>query len=142
MQNENIFRSVGVINRVFTSFLSKEITELQISYSDSIFLMNIGEREGISQEEISNQLAIDKAAVARSIKSMNTMGLVRIESSILDKRRKHLYLTNEGKIKFDCLTDIHEKWSRNVLQNISKDELNTITIAMEDICKHAKTLIE
>lgn len=100
MEDAKIIRAFGILYRTFLSYATKSLLKDDLSYSDSIFLVNIGGREGITQEEISNTLAIDKAAVARSVKNMQSKGYVKAVQSNSDRRAKELYLTDDGKELF------------------------------------------
>ena len=138
MKNKKIFRSVGVANRIYISYISKELERKELSYSDSIFLINIGDREGITQEEIAKMLAIDKAAVARSVKRMKQMNYVITSQAENDKREKKLHLTKEGVKIYKELLMINQKWIDYVLQDLSNDEKNRLEDRLEKMCIRAK----
>lgn len=75
MDYKKIIQAFGILNRTFLSYSTKSLSGEDLSYSDSIFLFNIGVKEGIIQKELSNVLAIDKAAIARSVKNMQKKDL-------------------------------------------------------------------
>ena len=123
MKNKKVITNFGIINRRFISHTTKILDNQVISYSDSIFLVNIGEKEGITQDEISKNLSIDKAAITRSIKSMEKEGLVTQKSSELDKRYKELYLTSKGKELCNYIVSENAKYVDYVLHGISNEEI-------------------
>lgn len=138
MDKQVIIRNFGVLYRTFVSYMSKEISDSGISFSDSIFLMNIGRNEGIHQSEIAQALAIDKAAVARSIKNMVASNYVRLEISPVDKRAKKLFLTEEGKPLYDKLTKMQDKWLQHVLGDMPDVEVAEFAQTIEQISQRAK----
>jgi DNA-binding MarR family transcriptional regulator len=137
MDNTRIIRSFGLLNRTFLSYISKALMDKDLSYSDSIFLVNIGDREGTSQEEIAHFLAIDKAAVARSVKNMESKGYVITEQSQADKRAKELYLTDSGRELYQFMQQINNQWVSQVLQDLDADDVNRFNQTMDKISERA-----
>lgn len=138
MQNQTIIKNFGVLYRTFVSYISKSVAEMDLSLSDSVFLINIGEREGISQEEISTELAIDKAAIARSVKSMEQKGYLLTKKSSYDRRTKELYLTQSGKVLYAQIHAQNEAWLKLVLGDLSPDEVSRFAETIDAISRRAK----
>ena len=115
MEYMKIIKAFGVLNRTFLSYISKSLSSKDLSYSDSIFLVNIGDKEGASQEEIANSLAIDKAAIARSVKNMEGKGYIRTVRSTVDKRAKELYLSDSGKELYQYMLCLNREWINHVM---------------------------
>jgi DNA-binding MarR family transcriptional regulator len=138
MEYVKIIRAFGVLNRTFLSYTTKSLIKQDISYSDSIFLVNIGQKEGTTQEEIANSLAIDKAAIARSVKSMNKKGYVKVVQSTIDKRAKELYLTSTGKELYQFLQKINSQWMDSVLEGLSAEQVEAFGQTIDKICMRAK----
>lgn len=53
--------------------------------------------DGITQDEIVNDLGIDKGAVTRIIKSLIDKGLIEKNRDKVDKRCNRVFLTEKGK---------------------------------------------
>ncbi|NOU80384.1 MarR family transcriptional regulator [Paenibacillus sp. LMG 31459] len=140
MDNTRIIRSFGILNRTFLSYISKTLMHKDLSYSDSIFLVNIGGREGTSQEEIAHSLAIDKAAVARSVKNMESKGYITAVQSRADKRAKELYLTASGKELYQFMQQINDQWVSQVMQDLDADEVERFNQTMAKISERAKNV--
>lgn len=138
MDYEKIIQAFGVLNRTFSSYMTKPLADLEISYSDSIFLVNIGEKEGITQEEISLILAIDKAAIARSIKSMAEKGYIKKIQSEEDKRANKLYLTERGRQLYESLLQVNHRWVEYLFEGSNKDEIQIFEDVVNKISKRAK----
>lgn len=140
MEYSNIIKNFGILNRTFLRYVSKAILEKNISYSDSIFLVNIGNKEGSSQEEIAETLSIDAAAVARSVKCLQQKGYVKTDRSQNDKRVKTLYLSSSGKELYQFLKSLNDRWIQTVLQNLDEEEIAFFVKTIEKISGQAKTL--
>lgn len=141
MELVSIARAIGILNRTFQSYLSKALADKDVSYSDSIFLINIGNKSGISQEELSDLLAIDKAAIARSVKSLEEKGYLVTERSGQDKRAKELYLTEAGKTFVQFMDGLHQRWAEHVMNHMSEQELEVIAGWLEQMSSQAKDYV-
>ena len=140
MDEITIIRSFGVLYRTFLAYISKAIASKDLSFSDSVFLVNIGINEGISQEEIANVLAIDKAAVARSVKTMDKKGYITTKKSASDKRAKELYLSETGNELYRYMLDLQGAWLKQVLGNLDVDEIKNFAATVDDISQRAKII--
>jgi len=136
-----VARAIGVLNRTFQSYISKALSDKDLSYSDSIFLVNIGNRSGISQEELSDLLAIDKSAIARSVKTLEEKGYIQSERSGLDKRAKELYLTDLGKGFAQFMDGLQRAWADNVMKDMSQKDLAIFADWIDLMSSRAKDYI-
>ena len=67
---KNLMQGIVVLYRTYLSYANEFLKDTDVSFSESVVISNIGLAEGISQEEISVKLYIDKAAIARNVKSL------------------------------------------------------------------------
>lgn len=134
-----IIRNFGVLYRTFLNYTSKHTVLLDLSFSDSVFLVNIGENQGISQEEIAVSLAIDKAAVARSVKNMEQKGYILVKKSAGDKRVKELYLSDTGRKLFQYVTDLNAKWLKHVFGDLDSESIKRFAQTISEISERAKS---
>ncbi|WP_059053135.1 MarR family winged helix-turn-helix transcriptional regulator [Paenibacillus senegalimassiliensis] len=139
MEYDKIIRSFGILNRTFVSYVSEALSSSDISFSDSIFLINIGNDEGTSQEQLAHLLAIDKAAIARSVKTMENKGYVKTERSKVDKRTKALYLSESGRELYQYLQGLNREWILDVLQDIDEEEAQRFIDTIDRISDRAKS---
>lgn len=142
MGDEKVIRAFGILNRIFVSFISKSLSTQDLSYSDSIFLVNIGDNEGTTQEELANFLAIDKAAIARSVKNMEEKGYLRTERSNVDKRAKKLSLSDSGKELYQYMQDLNHQWMDQIMGDLAPDEIKLFIQTIDHISNRAKTFIK
>ncbi len=142
MENDNIIKSFGILNRTFQTYISKAISDEALTYSDSIFLVNIGNREGTNQEEIADLLVIDTAAVARSVKNMEQKGYIKTKRSENDKRVKELYLTDRGKKLCQFLRQLNTQWIDYVLRDLDSVEITKFIFTIEHTSQRAKIFVK
>lgn len=75
------------------------------------------EGDGISQEELSRDLVVDKAHTARAIKYLEEKGLVYSTIDSADRRKKNIFVTE----KAEEIKKEYEKIFINLNENLAKD---------------------
>ncbi|MDK2904568.1 MAG: hypothetical protein PWP16_349 [Eubacteriaceae bacterium] len=138
MEELTIIRNIGILSRTFISSLSKAMSAIDLSFSESIFLINIGENEGVNQDTIAGNLAIDKAAVARSVKSLEQKNYLLVKKLETDKRSKQLYLTAEGQIIYQQVLELHLSWAKQVLSPLTNREIHDFSQMIDLLGGQAK----
>lgn len=139
----SILKSFGILYRTYINYISHLIQNEDISFSDCVFLSIIanksdkGKKCSIHQEDISNELFIDKAAIARSVKKMEQKGFLVSEKTEEDKRIKDLVLTKEGLLLAKKITKYNEKWLSKLLENYSEKEISSFYLMISTISKSA-----
>ena len=66
---EPIGKYISQIYRKGRAFISKGLTQYDMGYGQMLFLLQLYNQDGISQEELTEKLNIDKGTTARSIKN-------------------------------------------------------------------------
>ncbi|GAA0358928.1 MarR family winged helix-turn-helix transcriptional regulator [Bacillus horti] len=135
---ESIAKWISVLHRQFQVYLNRELKEYDIQSSEYIFLVNLYERDGVSQEKLSESLYIDKAATARAIQRLEKLEYVSRRRDEKDKRAYVVTLTEKGR---DVQNVIKEKlgyWTKTLtceltdaehqemLKNIKRMSLNAL----------------
>lgn len=122
----NIERFVGVLNRQSQAYINNALKDIDIGYSECIFLSNLYNNEGINQEELSSILFIDKTITAKSIKSLEKKGFLIREKCETDKRSKKLYLTDKGRNYKEEIFSLLEKWINFITDGMDIKTKNTV----------------
>ena len=130
--NKNMLQIVGILYRTYLSYASDFLKDTDISFSESVVLSNVGMTQGISQEEISMYLYIDRAAIARNVKTLEKKGYVLTRRNNCDKRKKELYLTDSGQKIFEYIEAHNAERLKQLFEGISKDE---IRVFQDVLCK-------
>jgi len=94
-------------------------------------------REGLSQQEISKKLHIDKATASREIRKLERQGYIIREKDPKDERIYRVYLAKKAeKIKSIVKKEAHE-WQRILLKGFTKEERKFIMKLLEKIAQNA-----
>ncbi|MCX7655313.1 MAG: MarR family transcriptional regulator [Treponemataceae bacterium] len=134
----NLMKSVGILYRTFLNYCGPFIKKQGLCFSESVFLINIALKEGLSQDGLASELAIDKGAVARSIKTLTQKGLVFVKKEVPNKRINQLYLTSQGKKLAHYIQHIHYQWVTVLLEQKTPQEQLFLKKTLEEMSNIAK----
>ena len=100
-------------------FITKEISKFGIGSGQVMFLMELYKKDGISQEELSEVLNIDKATTCRAIKKLEEAEFLTRVKDKNDKRAYKLYLTQKSKDMEESIRDVLRICEDHISKNLS-----------------------
>ena len=119
---QSVGKYISIIHRTGSSFLSKEFSKFNIGSGQYMYLIHLYKNDGLSQEELTEILNIDKGTTAKSIKKLETEGFVMRVKDKNDKRINRVYLTPKAlEIKDEFLSSINA-WENTITSNLSYAE--------------------
>lgn len=119
---QSVGKYISIIHRTGSSFLSKEFSKFNIGSGQYMYLIHLYKNDGLSQEELTEILNIDKGTTAKSIKKLETEGFVMRVKDKNDKRINRVYLTPKAlEIKDEFLLSINA-WENTLTSNLSYAE--------------------
>jgi DNA-binding MarR family transcriptional regulator len=140
MEEIDTIRAFAILNRTYLSHFAGAMEARDISYSEGIFLVNIGHNPAISQDKLARDLVFDRAIVARSITLLEEKGYVRSERTNATRRGARLFLTESGDELFRYIRDLNRRWVNEVMTDIPKRDLPRISAALERMVARARAL--
>ncbi|WP_026889698.1 MarR family winged helix-turn-helix transcriptional regulator [Clostridium beijerinckii] len=135
---QHIGKYIGEIHRASCMYFGKKFSKFGIGAGQYLFLLNLYKNDGITQEELTEKVKLDKATTARAIKKLEDEGYVRRIKKESDRRAYKLELTEKAEqIKDDvyyimneweskirkCFTDAESQELMNLLNKLSKSSL-------------------
>ena len=119
---QSVGKYISIIHRTGSYFLSKEFSKFNIGSGQYMYLIHLYKNDGLSQEELTEILNIDKGTTAKSIKKLETEGFVMRVKDKNDKRINRVYLTPKAlEIKDEFLSSINA-WENTLTSNLSYAE--------------------
>lgn len=116
-------KEFSIIHRYSMVYMSKLLMEYNIPGRVVPYFMEICASPGISQEQIANDLKIDKGAVARTVKIMVDAELVIREQNPEDKRCYCLYPTEKMKKINQKNEEARAKLEEVLTEGMSEEEI-------------------
>ncbi|WP_248927923.1 MarR family winged helix-turn-helix transcriptional regulator [Paenibacillus hamazuiensis] len=121
-EKESIAKWISILHRQFQIYLNRELKEYDINSSEYIFLVNLYEKDGVSQEKLSSNLFINKAATARAIGRLEKLGYVQRTRDPLDSRANLVTLTDKGLTIRDFIKTKLAYWSQTISAGLTPEE--------------------
>ena len=131
---EPIGRYISLIHRKGKCFITKEMSKYGIGSGQIMFLIQLYRKDGISQEELSENLHIDKGTTCRAIKKLEEQGLLTRVKDEKDKRAYKLYLTEKSKDMEKSIKNILHQWENHISKDISEEEIEILINILKKIC--------
>lgn len=125
-------------NKEIIEFFSKRLQGQDITRVQWIALYYIGDNEGITQRNLSKILDSNESSIVRLIDRMEKENIVRREKDPTDRRITKLYLTSEGMKKRNELLPIGEKFSKDCINGIKEEDLETFKKVLEKMVINLK----
>ena len=139
---ESVAKWISVLHRQFQMYLNRELKPYGIRSSEYIYLVNLYDRDGVSQETLSRSLYINKAATARAIGRLEKLGLVRRTRDAADARAYVVTLTPEGLKLKDVIQEKLRRWRETLEEGLTEEECEFMLRTIKRMSANALALVE
>jgi DNA-binding MarR family transcriptional regulator len=139
---ESVAKWISVLHRQFQMYLNRELKPYGIRSSEYIYLVNLYERDGVSQEALSQSLYINKAATARAIGRLEKLGLVKRTRDEADARAYAVTLTPEGLRLKDVIQGKLRRWRETLEEGLTEEECEFMLRTIKRMSANALALVE
>ncbi|MDS0524556.1 MarR family winged helix-turn-helix transcriptional regulator [Clostridium sp. SHJSY1] len=136
----DLIRLTNNIYRCTQVYLDKRLEKLNLTTGTYPYLLVLNKNEGISQNEISRELNVDKAMSARTVKKLIEFGYIRKEENENDIRAYKLFLTDKGKAIIPEIITIIEGWTNHIIQGNEEEQIENALEFLGKILENAKEM--
>lgn len=144
MQNtsKSIGKNIGILCRQLNLYINRELEKYDITASEIMYLGSLSIKDGVTQEELATEFGVDKAAVTRTLNSLENKGLIRRKNNENDKRSKCVFITEKAKVYEDVLSSIQEKWYKETFGDFDESDIEKLSALLESVSKKTKKINE
>lgn len=136
---ENILREIGTISRALNSISNIEFKDIQLEKGQFIYLSRISENPGITQNQLSNLICVDKTTTNRVIGRLVDKKLIVKKDDPNNQKNKLLYATSTGLKRYETLKN-EEKYSTKVaLEGLTAQDITVLNKAISQISQNVVT---
>ena len=133
LQVEPLSKYISFIHRSCAAYLSREFRKFNIGSGQYMFLIKLYKNDGLTQEQLTEMLNIDKGTTTKAVKKLEEVGLVTRAKDENDKRINRIYLTRQAlDIKEEFLSII-SNWEDALTATLSEEEKNDTLIILKKI---------
>ena len=131
---------ISVLMRQLNLFFGHELSDVEITASELMYLSQLYNRDGLTQEEMAAVITVDKAATIRTIQGMEKKGLVRREAHEENYRAKRVYLTDKAKNAEPRIRELQKKWVDFITQDMTQKEAEVFAAQLKKMSQRAKEI--
>lgn len=125
----SIGRLISILHRQSQIYINCVLKEFNITSAEYAFLLSLYKKDGITQDELSTYLYIDKSATARAIKSLEEKGYIIRNKDSVDKRCNRVYLSEKAKSYQNEIKSRVFSWSEFLTEDMDEETIDmTFTI--------------
>ena len=122
----SVLREIGIIARALDSIANIEFRDIELARGQYLYLVRIAENPGIIQEELSELLKVDRSTVARSVKKLESKGLVQQKAAKGNKKNKEWFVTEKGEKLYPFILTENNYSEETSLQGFSQVEVKAL----------------
>lgn len=133
------------VNRIYRCaafFRSEHLIEFGINGQESIYLFYVCKNPGISQDQLSKKIYVNKSNVARKIAVLQEKGYVNRTVFEGDKRQLQVFPTQKALDIFPKVQEVLFFWNQRLIEDLSEVEQASLFEMLDKIKDKAINLVE
>nr|MBR4281650.1 MarR family transcriptional regulator [Clostridia bacterium] len=135
-------RQISITYRCAMRFREDQLADTGLAGCHTPYLTALYRQPGISQEEMSRQLNVNKSTVARQLAILEKNGYVRREPSATDKRLMLVFPTDKALDIKERLFRCYHDWSSYLTQDFTDEEQQQLSRLMARIAQRAEDYVK
>lgn len=130
---EALGKYISKLYRQGNAFLTKKYNKYNIGSGQHMFLIQLYNYDGLSQEELASLLNIDKGTTARAIKKLEDQGYITRIKDEDDKRANKIFLTEKAEDIRIGFFEILGQWNDILTSGLTEEEVEVVLKLMKKI---------
>ena len=135
-------KNINLVSRSAEVFREERLKDCGIRGCQSKYVLVIAQNPGVSQEDISRMLFVNKSNVARQIGFLETAGFVKKVGNDRDRRAVHLYPTEKLLGALPRVKEVLAEWRALVTEGFTEDEKAELARLSEKMVENARKFME
>lgn len=133
MNRDRLGKHISLIYRYSQIYFNDQLKKFKLGSGQYIFLMNLIENNGITQEGLAAAVKFDKATTARAVAKLEEEGYVIRKVSETDKRAYNLYTTDKAEAIKTELIAVLDEWNQIMLDNLNDRDREILQSLIEKV---------
>lgn len=128
--------------RLFEQVANKDLDKLGVTYSQTIFLVRLWEKDGQNQIELAKSAGLKQPSVVRILDRMERDNLIKRVRNEDDRRIYNFYLTEKAKKACRKLEDHADSMHDAATVNIAKKDIEKLNKTVSSIISNLQEFLE
>ncbi len=136
----DILKSISRTARCFGYYRSHRLDTRDIMGHQHGYIIKVCRHPGCLQEELAEELLVDKSNVARQLNQLELAGYVTREVDTEDRRCRRVYPTQKALDYLPRAIAVRTQWRDALLEEFTEAERETLAALMERVLHRAEKL--
>ncbi|HYF44505.1 MAG TPA: MarR family transcriptional regulator [Ramlibacter sp.] len=101
-------------------------------------MLTLADHPGASAQELSDYTGLDKMTLSRAVRALEAQGRLEREGSEEDRRKRHLWLTEEGWVVYDEIARAALAREAQIYAGLTENELKTLHRLLKKLSLRAR----
>ncbi|HAS74657.1 MAG TPA: hypothetical protein DCS67_10985 [Clostridiales bacterium UBA8960] len=137
-----IGRLISVLYRTGYAYFTHKTADHDLSGVQIGLIFHLYKHDGVSQDELTKALEVDKATVTRSLNKLETCGIIERKRDIDDQRVNRILLTAHGHALRHDLKRVAKEWQDTLLKGFSEQEIEVLASMFNKLTDNARAFRE
>ena len=133
-----IMRQINIISRCAGLYRTDKLRGAELGACHHSYVLAICRTPGISQEELSRHICINKSGVTRHLSYLEEHGYVVRRQSETDRRVTLVYPTEKMQEMLPRVKEIVNEWNTYLTADLNEEELTMFRSVLDHIAQRAK----
>ncbi len=123
---EGITRIIGAISRCGRRYRTEQFVPLGLKGCHGGYLLEICQQPGISQEQLTDKIQVNKSNIARQVAALEEDGFITRSACGKDKRVLRLYPTEKALAVLPRVQQTLQSWEQTLTADFTPEERQTL----------------
>ena len=137
-----IMRRMNIISRAEGIYRTDRLQEEELAACHHSYILVLGRRPGISQEELAREICVNKSNVTRNLAYLESKGYVERRPSTQDRRVMLVYPTEKMQAVLPKVRQIVLDWNDYLSAGFSGEELAVFASVLDRMVERARAYRE
>lgn len=128
--NKSIARKITLLGRKSQTYIGGALAKYDLTAAEQPFFMALQHREGMTQEELTAIVGVDKAVTTRVVKSLEKKGFLKRVQDKQDRRKNLIYPTEKARVLHPVVKEELHAFNRFLTQGIEEKTLEILYDAL------------
>ncbi|MYL30121.1 MarR family transcriptional regulator [Halobacillus halophilus] len=121
-----------------TSEIKSRLQPYNLAPEQNLVMMLLWEKDGLTQNQLSEKLGKDKTNIARMVVNLEGKGFIERKFCPKDRRSLEVYLTESGRKLKEEVVPVSEAFNADVTEGLSKQDLEHLDQVLTKILTNIK----
>lgn len=130
------------ISRLSTRFVGNEMSRMGFGPGQFFLLSELYSQEGLSQDELSQRVGVDKSNTSRALAKLEKVGLIQRKSDPKNHKVKKVYLKPKAHNVRNEFRKIQQQWNVKLLKGFTEEEKAILITSLIKIANNAEAALD